>query len=380
MHIAQMLDTLYWGGAQRMQLFLVETLRPLGIDVTVIDLSDSSDSTVPALLKAAGANVVSFPFDRLFSPGEFLQLVNFLSSQKFDLLHTYLTYSNIVGPLAGKLSGTPVIASIRSADFEFKEYNLGRKTLETFVLRHFADRIMLNGKAVAEFTRKRLGNSRQLDIVTNAVDVPPTLAEIDRSRLRAELIGSEIHTLILSVGRLSSAKGFFDLLEAFAAVHNLFPSTALVIAGGGALFDELQNRIYKLGLENHVFLLGARNDILQLMAVADIYVNSSHWEGTPVSVLEAMSAGLPIVATNVGENSYLLESNAGMVVPSKSPSALASALCILIESAELRDKYGRTALERVRTHYNRRIWRRQLLELYAFLTPKALGYIDRSDN
>ena len=117
MHIAQMLDSLNWGGAQRMQLFLVETLRPLGVDVTVIDLGDSSGSSMPSRLRAAGAQVVSYPFPRLFSPGSFIRLVDFLREQQFDLLHSYLTYSNIVGPLAGGLTGTPVIASLRSAGF-----------------------------------------------------------------------------------------------------------------------------------------------------------------------------------------------------------------------------------------------------------------------
>jgi len=375
MRIAQMLDTLYWGGAQRMQLFLVETLRPLGIEVTVIDLSNSSDSPVPPLLRSAGAEVVSFPFDVLFSPKEFIQLTGFLRAQKFDLLHTYLTYSNIVGPLAGKLSGTPVIASIRSADHDFKEYSRKRKAMETFTLRYVADRIMPNGNVVAEFTDRRLGGSRQLDVIPNAVDISPLLAETERSKLRAELVGDPKRPLILSVGRLSPAKGFHDLLEAFAIVHSIHPEAALVIAGGGKTLGEFREHARKLGLENHVFLLGMRSDALRLMAAADIYVNSSHWEGTPVSVLEAMATGLPVVATSVGESPHLLASNAGIVVPPHEPNSLASALTRLIESPDLRIQLGQSALERVKTYYSPEIWRRKLLELYATLTPKAKEYL-----
>jgi glycosyltransferase involved in cell wall biosynthesis len=376
MRIAQMLDTLYWGGAQRMQLFLVETLRPLGIEITVIDLSDSSDSPVPSILRAAGAEVVSYSFDVLFSPGEFLRLTKFLRAQKFDLLHTYLTYSNIVGPFAGKLSGTPVIASIRNADYGFKEYSARRKAIETFTLRYLADRIMPNGNAVAEFTNKRLEGSRHLDVIPNAVDTYPPLTEAERFILRVELVGDASRAFILSVGRLSTAKGFHDLLDAFAVVHSLHPEAALVIAGGGKMHEELQNHIHKLGLTDHAFLLGTRNDTLRLMAAADIYVNSSHWEGTPVTVLEAMAAGLPIVATNVGENRHLLASNAGIVVPPEEPASLAAAINRLLESKKLRIELGQAANERVKTHYSREIWRRKLLELYATVTPKAHEYLN----
>jgi glycosyltransferase involved in cell wall biosynthesis len=377
MHIAQMLDTLYWGGAQRMQISLVETLRPLGIDITVIDLSDSSDSTVPHLLKKAGANVVSFPFNRLFSPREFFKLTLFLRAQRFDLLHTYLTYSNIVGCFAGKLAQTPVIASVRNADFQYREYSQSRKILETFALKYLATRIMPNGNVVAEHTRQRIGTGKFLDIICNAVDFAPFLTEVERSKLRIELMGDENRFLILSVGRLSPAKGFFDLLDAFLIVQNKFPSAHLVIAGGGDMYDELKSRINKLGLKDHVSLLGTRDDTLRLMVAADVYVNSSYWEGTPVSVLEAMASGLPIVATNVGENPYLLGSDSGLLVSPKSPEKLASALSTFLESPLLRIEYGHSALERVKTCYSRDTWRHQLLDLYSNITPKALDYLNK---
>ena len=145
------------------------------------------------------------------------------------------------------------------------------------------------------------------------------------------------------------------------------------------MLNELQSRIHDLGLTNHVFLLGTRDDTLRLMSAADIYINSSHWEGTPVSVLEAMAAGLPIVATQVGENPHLLASNAGLVVPPRNPEALATALCTLLESPDLRHQFGRAAADRVKTHYSREVWRRKLLELYSLVTPKASVYL-KSDS
>jgi glycosyltransferase involved in cell wall biosynthesis len=371
MQIAQMLDTLYWGGAQKMQLFLVETLRPLGIELTVISLSDSSNLPVAAKLQEAGARVVTFPFPKLFSPGSFLKLVNFLRVEKFDLLHAYLTYSNIVGSLAGALTGTPTIASLRNADFEHKGYTPQREFIETFSMRHIATRVMANGLVVADFARERMKGQRPIDIIPNAVDFVPAIPESERRALREEITGNANRPFVLSVGRLTAAKGFPDLLEAFSTVREQFPAAALVIAGGGTLLDELKLQIERLHLQGQVFLLGRRNDVPRLLASADIYVNSSHWEGTPVSVLEAMAAGLPIVATKVGESPHLLDEGAGVLVSPHQPQELAAALIGLLASPEKCAQLGPSARERMGRYYSRETWRKSLLDLYAQITPKA---------
>ena len=375
MRIAQMLDTLNWGGAQKMQLSLIETLCPLGIEVTVIGLNDSFDSLLTEKMQASGAKVVIFPFPKLFRPRSFFQIVKYLRHEKFDLLHGYLTYSNIIGPLAGVLTGTPTIASLRNADFERKGYTPQRELLETFMLRHVATRVMANGEVVAKFARQRLKNSRPVDVITNAVDCLPSISEDEREKLRRDLIGDAKRPFVLSVGRLTSQKGFSDLIDAFVIVHSQIPSAALVIAGGGDLMDELNAQINLLGMEHYVFLLGHRDDIPLLLAAADIYVNSSHYEGTPVSVLEAMASGLPVIATTVGENSYLLNKDTGLLVSPHQPKELANALIALLSSREKCREMGQAGSERIRHNYSIENWRRKMLELYAQITPSAKPFL-----
>jgi glycosyltransferase involved in cell wall biosynthesis len=380
MKIAQVLDTLYWGGAQKMQLFLVETLRPLGVDITVISLCDTADSPVDIELKKLGARVINFPFDRLFSPGPFLKLVQFVRAEKFDLIHAYLAYSNVVGPLAGLLTGTPSIASLRNADFERRSYTPQREFMETFSMRYFATRVMANGSVVADFARLRLKNKRTVDIVPNATDPIPVISEAERLQIRREITGDPNRPFVLSVGRLTEAKGFPDLLEAFVTVRAQFPDAALVIAGGGSKLEDLKLQIERLGMQNHIFLLGRRNDAPRLLVSADIYVNSSHWEGTPVSVLEAMAAGLPIIATKVGESPHLLNEDSGVLVLPHQPQELADALIALLASPEKRAQLGQIAYERMRRYYSGETWRRSLLDLYAQITPKAKPYLAQITN
>jgi glycosyltransferase involved in cell wall biosynthesis len=375
MHLVQILDTLLVGGAQKMQIFLAQSLQPLGIDLTVVSLSDDADPALVAQLEAAGVRIVTFPFPRLFSPASFFRLVMFLRREKFDIVHAYLTYSNIVGSLAGRLSGTPVIASLRNASYRQHKYAF-RRQLEDFSLQHLANRVFANGNAVGEFARKRSGKT-PVDVIANAVDIIPPLLEEERTILRHELVGDAQRILIMSAGRLTKQKGFFDLLDAFKIVHAAQPSAVLVIAGGGTLVekDDLRKRIQELGLQNDVFLLGTRQDVPRLLAAADIYVNSSLWEGTPVSVLEAMSAGLPVVATTVGESPFLLSQETGLLVPPSQPEKLASALISLVDSPQKRVAYGHAARIRIKENYGRVIWCRKILELYTKILPKANEYL-----
>ena len=222
MRIAQMLDTLRIGGAQKMQIFLTQSLQPLGIEVTVINLRNSANEAVVAELEGAGARVITFPFQRLFSPVSFLKLVRFLRKEKFDLLHVYLTYSNIIGSLAGWLSGAPVIASLRSANFNKENVPVIRIFLENIALKYFARRVTANGYSVAEFGKQRLGKT-PIDVIVNSVDLIEPLPVLERNRLRQEITGSAERQIILSAGRLVIQKGFLDLVEALHLIVSKYP-------------------------------------------------------------------------------------------------------------------------------------------------------------
>ncbi|MBI5943586.1 MAG: glycosyltransferase [Chloroflexi bacterium] len=378
MRIVQILDTLWMGGAQKMQVFLAHSLNPLGVDLTVVNLSHNADSTLVSQLEEAGVRVVSFPFPRMFSPLSFARLVIFLQRERFDLIHAYLTYSNIIAPLAGRLSGIPVIASIRSADYRHHK-NSPRVRMENFSLKYLAHRVLANGYAVGEFARTRCGNT-PVDVIVNAVDLIPPLQADERTALRSDLVGDSARSIILSVGRLTVAKGFFDLLDAFKIVHASQPNAALVIAGDGNLYDDLTKYAAELNLQNDVFFLGSRSDVVRLLPAADIYVNSSLREGTPVSVLEAMSAGLAVVATTVGENSFLLSQSSGMLVPPGQPDKLAEAVISLLASPEKRAELGQAARALIGEKYGRIEWSRNILTLYAKLTPKANKYLRKIED
>ncbi len=370
MRILQMIDTLYWGGAQKMQIFLAESLKPLPIDLSVVSLKEGSNSSVPDTLRSLGVDVHVFDFPKMVSPISFFRLVRYIQKSKFDLIHAHLSNANIIGTLAGRLTGTPVIASLRSSGLDQRYQRRGRVMVENFVVSHGSNRIMANGWVVGEFAKLRFA-PREIDILPNAIDPNRPLSPEERTELRGQIAGDPLRPIILSVGRLTRIKGFGDLINAFAELHKHFPQCALVIAGGGDMHQELSSQVEQLQLNGHVFLLGSRNDVSQLMGAADLYVNSSHVEGLPVTVLEAMSAGLPIIATNVGDTPHVIPAGYGIIVEPKHPDQIAQAMFNLFADPQQMRVLGEAALNRVKLEFNRRAWTIKLLKLYQTVTPAA---------
>lgn len=378
MRIVQMISTLTWGGAQKMLLQLVRSLHPMGVEITVVNLRHPADPTLVAELESAGAKVETFHFPRLFSPLSFLKLVQFIKMGNFDFIQAYLPYGNIVSAFAGFLTGTPVIGSLRTAGYNKKRYSLQRDLIDTFSLKYLSKKILANGERVADFARKRLG-STEIDVIANAVDIYPDLSEEHRNMLRSQLVGDSRKIIILSVGRLDAPKGFPDLIQAFSAIHADHPNTALVIVGGGRMAEVLQKQITELNLIGDAFLLGLRTDISDLMGAADIYVNSSHWEGMAVSILEAMAAGLPVVATAVGDSPRVVSSETGILVPPREPVQLAASLTLLIDSPAKRKKLGFAGREHIRSNYSLDAWLHKMLLLYSKISPAADKYLKKSE-
>lgn len=182
--------------------------------------------------------------------------------------------------------------------------------------------------------------------------------------LRAELLGATLQSAApaahppfvwISTGRLRTEKGFDILLDAFAKLRAALPAGApaphLAIAGDGSLRPELEERARRLGLldppapaASAVTFLGFRKDVPQLLASADAYVLASRMEGLGTAILEALSAGMPVVATRVGGiPDSVKHERTGLLVESENPDALAAAMARLMGDAALRARLGAAA-------------------------------------
>ncbi len=168
---------------------------------------------------------------------------------------------------------------------------------------------------------------------------------------------------IISVGRFAYPKDYVTLVRAMASVETDFRA---ILVGDGPDQSAVANEVRRLGLAPSVTLVGARGDVPELLAGADVFVLSSRSEGLPMSVLEAMAAGLPVVATDVGGVSELvLEGETGLLVPRGDTTALAQALELLLRDADMRRRMAASARARVEREFDLTSFQEAHVELYS---------------
>jgi glycosyltransferase involved in cell wall biosynthesis len=142
--------------------------------------------------------------------------------------------------------------------------------------------------------------------------------------------------VIGSIGRLTEQKGYGVLLAAVPQILRNIPDAFFLIVGTGELEESLHHQVQEYGLNNRVIFTGARPDVEELLAVMDVFVNSSLWEGLPTVIMESMAAGVPVVATQVAGNLELIQpGETGLLVPAHDAPALAEAIIQLLTMPEL---------------------------------------------
>lgn len=362
MRVVQIIDELRpSGGAERLQVSFAEAVRDSDVELTIVTLH-KNDVASARELEALGARVVPFAASRFRSLRRAVLLVRFLRSGDFDVVHTHLVRSTILGCLAAWMAGIPSVATLHNTRRRVGMWGV-LLLLEAWVLRHVTDKIVGVGWETARVHQRRVGE-RQIEVVPNAVGEPAQVDPSERDAVREELGIPREAPLVLAVGRLNKQKGFADLLRMFERVVATHANAYLVIAGNGSLHRELARRIAKSGLASRVQLLGLRRDIPRLLAAADVYVSAALWEGLPVAILEAMAAGLPVVATRVGDVARVVGPGMGTLVEPGDPEALFEALQPLLDDRALCRAQGEVGRAHVRQEFGQDAWAARLLGLY----------------
>lgn len=363
MKILQIIDGMAVGGAEKLMVTFTQESFHRGLPVTILSLRQDVSPHFEQQIKTAGGELAAFPKKRLLNLGRIQKVARFIKKGEYDIVQTHLTYANIVGTIASRLAGTPAIGTLHLASLDTGLRSRARQMIETLALRRAAASVVAVGQNVADVHQPRL-RGQTIDVVPNGVALPQTVTPEDRQTIREELVSDASRPLVISAGRLAPQKAYHDLIAAFALVHRQFPEAALVIAGEGDLRPQLEAQIKALDLGNTVFLAGILGNIPQLFASADIFALSSHWEGLPLVVLEAMMAGLAPVLTRVGDIPTAVIPGTGLLTPPKQPAEMAAALIDLLDNPHKRQEIGLAAQQHALGNYSQSVWCERLVRIY----------------
>lgn len=207
----------------------------------------------------------------------------------------------------------------------------------------------------------------RISVQHNSIRPQPPVSGADARALRSKLGIADHELIVLSVGRLSREKAQIDLLEAFKALREMNPALKckLIIVGDGAERRKLEAAGESLALKEHVIFAGHISDVRPFYAAADVLASSSHSEGSPNVLLEAMAAGLPIVATSVGGVPEIVKNDeSALLVPVENPQAMATAIARILTDQGLAQKLTTNASALVATQHSPEQYVRSLAEIY----------------
>lgn len=363
MRVAVVIDSLKVGGAQKLISAYADSAAAHGLSPVVITLREDGAPFIEESIHASGIKIIHLRAPSLFNVRRFQRLVWVLQEERVDLVQTHLSYANILGSLAAHSAGIPSIATLHSVAVRGGLKAKILKWIETLVLRRYATRILAVGQMVADINQGKYGR-RKVDVIPNGIPKPQFPPAQERDRLRREIAGDSSGLIIITVGRFSRAKGYEDMIKAFQLLRQSAPQPKLLMVGSGGIVETIKHQIETLDLEQSVILTGEREDVPQLLASSDVFASSSHREGLPLAVLEAMMAGLPVVATSVGDIPNVVTKETGVVVPPHRPELLAEALDDLLKNPKKREAMGKAAYRRAMDEYSVDAWMRKHIALY----------------
>ncbi len=358
---------------------LITELAPAGAERCVYQLATGLDCErfEPRVIALRGGEVGQWltergvPVDVLGLRGKWdatrlFRLVGLLNAARPDILHTHLFHADLAGRLAGRLIGLRrLVHTIHVAEARFRPWR--------FTLPRAAplerERLICVSEAVRRHHLRRTGLSpERYRVIRNGIDVGAFARDEERRRaLRRRWSLSDDQPLLAFVGRLDRQKGVDTLLGAMAHLGARGAPAELVIAGDGPQRGMVENFVARAHGGAHTRLLGWRDDVAALLSAADVFVLPSRWEGFGLAAVEAMAAGLPVIATRVpGLSEVVAHGRTGLLLPPGDATALAEAIVELIEDPTLCARLGRAGRKRAG----------ELFSLERFLSEHAELYDD----
>ncbi len=332
-----------FGGDTIYLLALAERARQCGAHVWIC-------TTDPATVAAAGRRgfpVIGVPYlRREIEPVNDLRslvaVARLCRRYRFDLVHTHTSKGGVVGRIAARLAGVPrVVHTIQG--FAFHAYSRPWQTHIYSVIERMAGRfcdlaISVNHEDRETALARGLVPPDKIVTILNGIDPGRFRAPFDRAAFRRSIGVGDAERLVGAVARMASQKDPRTFVVAAELLTRARPDIRCVFVGDGPLFEAMRRLARERQLGDRLLLPGFQSDVENYVRALDVFVLCSLWEGLPISLLEAMCAGVPIVATRIKGNRECVDDSCALLVPPQSPHEIADAVRRLLDEPDLAER------------------------------------------
>lgn len=358
--VLMVLDSFSFGGAENLVAELGRC-APAALRISAGSLApaEMGRNAMFGRLAEAGLHPFFLSVRRLLDPRGFFGLVRTLRCADADVIHAHLGYSATLVPLAARLAGKPVVATLHLSPQ--RHTGLGGWLKERISVRipaRLGRLVLVSQHAFDEFARLHGPANTNWRMVPNGVDV-------DRYSPRRGQVscGRPVWAVVAA---LRPEKNHVGLIRAWGGVVAVHPDAILLIVGDGPARGDIEQAVAAADLEDSVRFLGRREDVGEILPLVDGVVSASVDEALPTALIEAGACGLPVVATDAGGTREIVEDGVnGRLVPVRDIPALAQALVDVIDDPHQAARYGAAGRALVEEKYSMTTWVDKLVALYA---------------
>jgi glycosyltransferase involved in cell wall biosynthesis len=377
------------GGVGEVVRWIVEGLDKSRFRLTVACLSEGGPQLAGELSQIPGVQAFDlwmnrYKIDPLSDARVCTHLARQIRRERFDLVHAHASKPGFLARLAAAGTGMPVLYSPHCFAFHAGAGRIEAALiagLERFAARFLTARIITVSDGERALARRHgVGRDGQFVTIHSGMDLRSSHRPIDVAAMRTSL-GVPAHApLVGAVGRLNPQKAPLDFVRAAARVHSQRPDTHFIWVGTGPLAAQAHAATEKNGLANVFHFAGQRIDVHDILRALDVFVLASRWEGFPLTVLEAMAAGVPVVATDVdGTREAVRHGDNGLLVSRGDPDALARAVLDVLNNPECALRLGRRGRERVEQEFTRERMLASLAQAYEDACEYSSRYRGRGE-
>ena len=352
MKIMQVIPVLDLAGAETMCQNLAIELHKMGHEVMVVSLY-KKETVLTENLRNNSIPIEWMDKKNGLDPSCIYRLYKLFRQFNPDVVHSHIyagKYAHIAAAIAGVKAKAYTVHSVAQKE---------ATASNTIMNRVLFKKLGVVPVALTQEVRKSIEDVYGID----ESKIPVVFNGIPLEKCRPIQVYKKHAVEIVHVGRFCEEKNHRNLIYAFADAHAKFPEIHLKLYGEGPLRNDMEKLVSELQAEDYVHFMGLTNDVYSAMTEADVFILPSIYEGMPMTLIEAMATGLPIITTPVGGIVDMVENGSEAIFSGIDPESIADSIGMLVNNAELRQSLGRAALERAK-QFSAKTMAQKYLEIY----------------